>query len=128
MSETSAKKKMTSGDIVLAVLLLPLPILCFQMLSLVLLLMIPIALMGLIGVALFAVLVLIGGITMVGIGVSKIFSMPMGALSIAGYGFANIGIALLTECLILWIFTVIIPSGIRKVFGKNKEVKYEKTS
>lgn len=127
MEGYDAKKKLTSGEIILVVIALPLPFLCLQMISLILFTPVFLVLFTLIAMALFAVLVLVGGITMFGIGISKIFTMPMGALSIAGFGLANIGIALLTECFVLCFFTVVLPKGVRKICG-NKEVKNEKAA
>ncbi len=127
MEENNKKKKLTSGEIALAVILLLLPVFFLQILSFVLLMLIPFFLLALIALAVFAVFVMIGGITLFGIGISKCFVMPMGALAIAGYGLANIGIALFIECFVLWIFTVVIPAAFRKIRG-NKEVENEEAS
>ncbi len=81
---------------------------------------------GLAALAVVGIFELVFGVTMVGIGIEKLFSMPMGAFAVMGFGIANIGIALLIESFVLWLFGVLVPSFFRKI--KGKEAKNEKIS
>ena len=66
-------------------------------------------------VAFVGILELIAGLVMVGIGIEKLFSMPMGAFAVMGFGLVNIGVALLLECIVFWLYGVAIPSFFKKI-------------
>lgn len=130
MNEKTESKEYLAKETILAICLLFIPALILQLIilivSVVLWGIVLFVLCGIVALAVAGILEFMFGVTMVGIGVEKLFSMPMGAFSIMGFGIANIGIALLIECFVLWLFGVLVPSFVNKIRGR--EAKNEKTS
>ena len=126
MSESQTQKTFTSKENILIVIILFLPMLFLHLISIVLVYILVALLCSLLIVAFVGILELIAGLVMVGIGIEKLFSMPMGAFAVMGFGLVNIGVALLLECVVFWLYGVAIPSFFKKISGK--EEKNEKVS
>ena len=127
MSEANEKKNNLPWYVIPGVFVLPLLILIVQFLVCALSVLLFSFFMGLIVLAMFGIVLLIGGITMFGVGIGKFFTMPMGALAIAGYGLTNVGLAILIESVIIWFFSVLLPAGLRRLC-RDKEGKHEEVA
>lgn len=126
MKEAEQKKSNIRIEVVLAGIVLAVPLGLLQLLSSLLFVLVPVLLIGLVAVAFLGVCGVVAGVAMIGVGIEKLFSMPMGAIAVMGFGFANIGVALLAECVVFWVYGVGIPAFVRKITGKGE--KHEKTS
>lgn len=126
MSENQKSEAYTTLELILAICILFIPMLFIQIISVLLFIMVLIVLFSFLIVAFMGLCGLVAGITMVGVGIEKLFSMPMGALTVMGFGVTNIGIALMVECLVLGLYAVLIPALIKKVINRGK--KNEETS
>ncbi len=126
MSEKQTGKNYTAMELILAITILFFPILILQMISVLLFVGVLVLLLGFVVLGIFGIFELVAGIMMMGVGIEKLFSIPMGAFSVMGFGVINIGLALLTECFVLWLFGVAIPAFFKKIFGK--EVRHEEAS
>ena len=102
------------------------PGLVIQAVTIVIFVTVIMLLLGFVALGFMGIFELMTGVAMVGVGIEKLLSIPMGAFSVMGFGIINIGIALLIECMVFWLFFVWIPAIIQKVTGK--EVRHEKTS
>lgn len=127
MNEANEKKNNLPWYVIPGLFVLPLLILIVQLLVCAAFVLVFSFFMGMIVLAMFGIALLIGGITMFGVGIGKFFSMPMGALAIAGYGLTNVGLAILIESVILWFFTILLPAGVRRLC-KDKEDKHEEVA
>lgn len=126
MEERITDKHHIAMKIVLMVVILVFPLLAGQIISVLLFyslvaLICSFLILGILGIG-----ELIVGVAMIGLGFEKLFSMPMGAVSVMGFGIVNIGLALLLECFVLWMYGVILPGLFRKI--RNRGKKDEKTS
>lgn len=126
MSEKQTGKNYTAMELILAITILFFPILILQMISVLLFVGVLVLLFGFIALGIFGIFELVAGILMMGVGIEKLFSIPMGALAVMGFGVINIGLAMLTECFVLWLFGVVIPAFFKKIF--SKEVRHEEAS
>ncbi len=126
MSEKQVGKSYTAMELILAITILFFPVLILQMISVALFVGVIILLLGFVVLGILGIFELIAGIMMMGVGIGKLFSIPMGAFSVMGFGIVNVGMALLTECFVLWLFGVAIPNFFKKLF--RKEVRHEEAS
>lgn len=126
MSEKQVGKSYTAMELILAITILFFPVLILQMISVALFVGVIILLLGFVVLGILGIFELIAGIMMMGVGIEKLFSIPMGAFSVMGFGIVNVGMALLTECFVLWLFGVAIPNFFKKLF--RKEVRHEEAS
>lgn len=126
MSENRPEKKYTAMELILAICILFLPLMVINIFAIAILIIIVIFLLSFLSLAVVGLGELIAGVAMVGVGIEKLFSMPMGAVAIMGFGVCNIGVALLLECFVFWLYGVAIPHLVRKITGR--EVGNEKMS
>lgn len=126
MSDNQNVKNYTAMELILAIVVLFFPAVILQAVTVVEFIGALTLLSGFLVLGVVGILELVAGVAMVGIGMEKLFSIPMGAFSVIGFGIINIGIALLLECLVFWLFFVLLPAFFRKITGK--EVRHEKTS
>lgn len=119
MGENVKKKKYSSVEILLLVCVCFLPCVIANLILVILGLLAEVLLIGVLLLAVVGVLELLLGIAIVGIGIEKLFSMPMGALAIIGFGICNVGVALLLECLVLWLYAVVLPRVIRRILHRE---------
>lgn len=126
MNEMQNSRHYSAMELILAITILFFPLLFLQAVSLVLLAGVILMLVGFVILGILGLFELVAGVALVGVGIEKFFSIPMGAFSVMGFGITNIGIALLIECFILWLFGVAVPAFIKKIIGK--EERHEKTS
>ncbi len=126
MGENKPEKKYTAMELILAICILFLPLLAINILAIALFIVVVIFLLSFLPLAVVGLGELITGVAMVGVGIEKLFSMPMGAVAIMGFGVCNIGVALLLECFVFWLYGVALPQLVRKV--ADREVGNEKTS
>lgn len=126
MNEQQSGRHYSAMELILAIAVLYFPLLFLQALTIFLLVGVLLILAGFIILGIFGLFQLVAGVALVGVGIEKLFSIPMGAFSVMGFGVTNIGIALLIECFVLWLFGVAIPAFIKKITGK--EERHEETS
>lgn len=119
------QKDYSTGERILMAFVLFFPVLFLNVLAFFLGVAILCLLGSVLVLAIAGVFQFITGVAMVGIGIEKIFAMPMGACAVAGFGFANIGVALLLECIVCQVYLVWVPKLLRR--GRGKEVFNEKT-
>lgn len=123
MSEENKGKVHMNGEIIVLFLVLLIPVLIVNIIELLLyvflIAVILFLVFGIIAFAVAGIFELIFGVTMVGIGVEKLFTMPMAAFAIMGFGIVNIGVALLMECIVVWLFGVLLPSLMKSVMSKG---------
>lgn len=123
MSEENKGKVHMNGETIVLFLVLLIPVLIVNIIELFLyvflIAVILFLVFGIIAFALAGIFELIFGVTMVGIGVEKLFTMPMAAFAIMGFGIVNIGVALLMECIVVWLFGVLLPSLMKSVMSKG---------
>lgn len=123
MSENVKEKKYSSVEILLLIGVCFLPCLIANLILVILGLLVEIFLIAVLLLAVVGVIVLLVGIAIVGIGIEKLFSMPMGAMAVIGFGICNVGVALLLECLVFWLYGVVLPHIVRKIL--HREVSNE---
>lgn len=126
MDEKTSVRKYSAIEIIFLVAVLIVPYIIVQVLSALLAIVILLLLGSFIILAIAGIFQLVAGVAMFGVGVEKLFSIPMGAFAVMGFGITNIGIALLLECFVLWVYGVALPFCIRKIV--KREDKNEKTS
>lgn len=126
MDEKLSEKKYSPIESIVAVVVLFFPFLFTQVLSCLFIIVLILVLCSFLVLAVVGVLQLIAGVAMFGVGIEKLFSIPMGAFAVMGFGIVNIGIALLLECFVLWVYGVALPFCFKKI--TNREVKNEKIS
>ncbi len=126
MSEKKTGREYRALEIAFAVSVLSIPYLLVQLLAIFLFLLLILVLGSFLIIAFVGIAQLVAGVALVGIGIEKLFSIPMGAFAIMGFGIMNIGIALLLECFVLWLYGVAIPFGFRKIVKRG--TKNEKIS
>lgn len=123
MSEENKGKVHMNGETIVLFLVLLIPVLIVNIIELLLyvflIAVILFLVFGIIAFAVAGIFELIFGVTMVGIGVEKLFTMPMAAFAIMGFGIVNIGVALLMECIVVWLFGVLLPSLMKSVMSKG---------
>lgn len=123
MSEENKGKVHMNGETIVLFLVLLIPVLIVNIIELFLyvflIAVILFLVFGIIAFAVAGIFELIFGVTMVGIGVEKLFTMPMAAFAIMGFGIVNIGVALLMECIVVWLFGVLLPSLMKSVMSKG---------
>lgn len=124
MGEKKAEQRNTTLETILAICILFIPFAILNVLAIITFLFLLALLLSILILAVFGALELIAGVALVGVGMEKIFSMPMGAVAVMGFGVCNIGVAMLVECFVFWWYGVAIPSLIKKIF--NREVNHEK--
>ena len=126
MDGKTSVKKYSVIEIILLVVVLIVPYFIVQVLSALLAIVVIVLLGSFIVLAIAGIFQLVAGVAMFGVGVEKLFSIPMGAFAVMGFGITNIGIALLLECFVLWIYGVALPFCLKKI--TKREDKNEKTS
>ncbi|MBQ8247919.1 MAG: hypothetical protein IJZ42_12360 [Lachnospiraceae bacterium] len=126
MEEKRADKTYSTMVVILTVVILFFPLLAGQIIAIILILFGIALLCSFLIFAVMGIGEILAGVAMIGVGIEKLFTMPMGAIAVMGFGLANIGVALLLECFVLWIYGVAMPTLFRKIRGK--EVKDEETS
>ena len=126
MEEKRADKTYSTMVVILTVVILFFPLLAGQIIAIILILFGIALLCSFLIFAVMGIGEILAGVAMIGGGIEKLFTMPMGAIAVMGFGLANIGVALLLECFVLWIYGVVMPTLFRKIRGK--EVKDEETS
>ena len=124
MGEKKPEKKYTAMELILAICLLFVPLLIVNVAALAVLFFLLMLFLSVLVLALLGFFELIAGIAMVGVGIEKLFAMPMGAVAVMGFGVCNIGVALLVECLVFWWYVVAVPTLYNKI--RNGEEKDEK--
>ncbi len=125
MSENKAEQKNTTLEMILAICILFIPFAALNALAIVIFLFVLALLLSLLVLAVAGLAEMVAGVTFVGIGIEKLFSMPMGAVAVMGFGVCNIGVALLLECFVFWWYGVVVPGFVKKIIGR--EVQDEKT-
>ena len=126
MDGKTSVKKYSVIEIIFLVVVLIVPYFIVQVLSVLLAIVIIVLLGSFIILAIAGIFQLVAGVAMFGVGVEKLFSIPMGAFAVMGFGITNIGIALLLECFVLWVYGVALPFCLKKI--TKREDKNEKTS
>ena len=126
MDGKTSVKKYSVIEIIFLVVVLIVPYFIVQVLSALLAIVVIVLLGGFIVLAIAGIFQLVAGVAMFGVGVEKLFSIPMGAFAVMGFGITNIGIALLLECFVLWVYGVALPFCLKKI--TKREAKNEKTS
>lgn len=126
MDGKTSVKKYSVIEIIFLVVVLIVPYFIVQVLSVLLAIVIIVLLGSFIILAIAGIFQLVAGVAMFGVGVEKLFSIPMGAFAVMGFGITNIGIALLLECFVLWVYGVALPFCLKKI--TKREAKNEKTS
>lgn len=124
MIENQSEKKYTAMELILAISILFFPLLALNLLAIFILVLVVLLLLSFFVLAIVGVFELIAGVAMVGVGIEKLFAMPMGAVAVMGFGVCNIGVALLLECFVFWLYGVAIPQLFKR--GLGKEVSNEK--
>ena len=126
MDGKTSVKKYSVIEIIFLVVVLIVPYFIVQVLSALLAIVVIVLLGSFIVLAIAGIFQLVAGVAMFGVGVEKLFSIPMGAFAVMGFGITNIGIALLLECFVLWVYGVALPFCLKKI--TKREAKNEKTS
>lgn len=126
MNGKTSVKKYSVIEIIFLVVVLIVPYFIVQVLSALLAIVVIVLLGSFIVLAIAGIFQLVAGVAMFGVGVEKLFSIPMGAFAVMGFGITNIGIALLLECFVLWVYGVALPFCLKKI--TKREDKNEKTS
>lgn len=126
MDGKTSVKKYSVIEIIFFVVVLIVPYFIVQVLSALLAIVVIVLLGSFIVLAIAGIFQLVAGVAMFGVGVEKLFSIPMGAFAVMGFGITNIGIALLLECFVLWVYGVALPFCLKKI--TKREAKNEKTS
>lgn len=126
MGEKKQEQRNSTLEIILAICILFIPLAALNSLAIVTFLIVLALLLSILVLAVAGVAELVAGVAMVGIGIEKIFSMPMGAVAVMGFGVCNIGVALLLECFVFWWYGVAVPGFVKKIMGR--EVQDEKTT
>lgn len=126
MDGKTSVKKYSGIEIIFLVVVLIVPYFIVQVLSALLAIVVIVLLGSFIVLAIAGIFQLVAGVAMFGVGVEKLFSIPMGAFAVMGFGITNIGIALLLECFVLWVYGVALPFCLKKI--TKREAKNEKTS
>lgn len=124
MSEHKAEQKNLALEMILAICILFIPLAFVNALAILLFVCLLVLFFSILLLAIVGLGQLIAGVAMVGIGIEKLFSMPMGAVAVMGFGVCNIGVALLLECFVLWWYSVAVPVLFKKITGR--EDNYEK--
>lgn len=124
MGENKSEKKYTAMELILAICILFFPLLIVNAVAIFILIFIVLILLSFLSLVVVGACELIAGVALVGVGIEKLFSMPMGAVSVMGFGICNIGVALLLECFVFWLYGVAIPHLVKRIIGK--EVSNEK--
>ena len=124
MVENQSEKKYTVMELILAICILFFPLLALNILATFILLIVILLLLSFLLFAIAGIFELIAGVAMVGVGIEKLFAMPMGAVVVIGFGVCNTGVALLLECFVFWLYGVAIPQLFKR--GLGKEVSNEK--
>jgi hypothetical protein len=119
MGENKAEQNNIALETILAICILFLPLAFINALAILLLLFLLVLFFSILLLAVVGLGQLIAGVTMVGIGIEKLFSMPMGAVAVMGFGVCNIGVALLLECFVLWWYGVVVPVLFKKITGRE---------
>ncbi len=119
------KNHTVTERIVLGVILI-FPVIAGQLLSILFLLALLALLCSFLVLGVLGIIELVAGVALVGVGIEKIFSMPMGSVAVMGFGIVNIGVAVLMECFVLWMYGVALPAMFRKM--RNGGKKDEKAS
>lgn len=126
MEEKRTDKNHTVMERIVLGVILVFPVIAGQLLSILLALALLALLCSFLILGVLGIIELIAGVAIVGVGIEKIFSMPMGAVAVMGFGIVNIGVAVLMECFVLWMYGVALPAMFRKM--RNGGIKDEKTS
>lgn len=126
MGEKKQEQRNSTLEMILAICILFIPLAALNALAIVTFLIVLALLLSILVLAVAGVAELVAGVAMVGIGIEKIFSMPMGAVAVMGFGVCNIGVALLLECFVFWWYGVAVPGFVKKIMGR--EVQDEKTT
>lgn len=126
MSEKQNGKNYTAMELMPIIAILFFPVLFLEIVSVVTFIGVIFLLCSFVMLGVLGLFELLAGVMLVGVSIEKLFSIPMGAFSVMGFGITNIGIAMLIECFVLWLFCVAIPEFVKKIFGK--EERHEKTS
>ncbi len=124
MGEKQAEQRNTTLETILAICILFIPLAILNVLAIVTFLLLLALLLSILILAVVGAVELVAGVALVGVGMEKIFSMPMGAVAVMGFGVCNIGVAMLFECFVFWWYGVAVPGFIKKIF--NREVNHEK--
>ena len=126
VSEKQLEKKHTVLELILIVCVLFVPYLIGNAILVILVVAVLLVLLSFLILALFGIGEFVAGIALVGIGIEKMFAMPMGAVAVIGFGICNIGVALLLECLVFWFYGMALPTVIKKIIGR--EDSHEETT
>ncbi|MBQ7766276.1 MAG: hypothetical protein IJ397_05475 [Lachnospiraceae bacterium] len=116
----SEKKKYTLMEIILIIGILFFPLLAMNILVILLLIFAIMLFLSVVVLAVLGIFQLLAGVAMVGVGIEKLFSMPMGAVAVMGFGVCNIGVALLAECLVFWWYGVAVPAFYKKIMRREE--------
>ncbi len=126
MSDNQNVKNYTAMELILAIVILFFPAVILQAVTVAVFVSVLMLMLGFLILGFMGIFELVAGVAMVGIGIEKLFSIPMGAFSVMGFGIINIGIALLIECMVFWLFCILLPAFFKKITGK--EERHEKAS
>lgn len=119
MSEHKAEQKNLALEMILAICILFIPLAFVNALAILLFVCLLVLFFSILLLAVVGLGQLIAGVAMVGIGIEKLFSMPMGAVAVMGFGVCNIGVALLLECFVFWWYGVAVPVLFKKIMGRE---------
>ncbi len=126
MGEKKQEQRNSTLEMILAICILFIPLAAINVLAIIIFVFVLAILLSCLLLAVIGAAELVAGVAMVGIGIEKIFSMPMGAVAVMGFGVCNIGVALLLECFVFWWYGVAVPGFVKKIIGR--EVQDEKTT